>query len=76
MVLVKGVPLTTMTSSSFLIGIERTVYFFLRSLESGQLINFLLRWDGVVQWALRFFLLELVTANERGEVGRAVSVTT
>ena len=36
-------PLTTMTSSSFLMGMLRTLYFFLRSFDRGQLISFLLR---------------------------------
>merc|ERR1719210_3187196 len=54
-------PRQTMTSSSRRIGRERTLYFVRKSLLRGALMSFLRMWDGAVKYALRDFLLELLT---------------
>ncbi len=44
-----------MTSSSFLIGMLRTLYFLRKSLLNGELISFRLMCDGAEKCLLRFF---------------------
>lgn len=48
----------TCTSSSFLIGIDRTLYFCLSSLDKGADISTRRICDGAVKCRLRFLLLE------------------
>ena len=48
----------TWTSSSFLIGILRTLYFWRKSLERGVVMIFLLTWDGALKCRFLFFLRE------------------
>nr|GMD49390.1 Os11g0151100 [Ipomoea batatas] len=55
------VPRTTITSSSFRTGIERTLYLFRRSDERGALISTLRSLDGAVKCAFRHFRRELET---------------
>ncbi len=57
-----GLPLTTVTSSSFLMGTALTLYLFLNSLERWELMMILLMWEGAVKCAFLCFLLELVTS--------------
>lgn len=47
----------TWTSSSFLMGMLRQLYFCRSSFESGELIIFLLMWLGALKCLLRFFPL-------------------
>ena len=50
-----------MTSSSFLTGMLRTLYFLRSSLLSGALMIFLLMWDGAVKCLCLFLRLDDVT---------------
>lgn len=51
----------TCTSSSFLMGMLLTLYFWRSSFERGELIIFLRMCEGALKWRCLFFLLEEVT---------------
>ena len=51
----------TWTSSSFRMGMDRTLYFCLSSLERGEDIIFLRMWEGALKCLLRFLLRSEVT---------------
>merc|ERR1711981_396388 len=54
-------PLTIVTSSSFLTGIDLMLCLALSSLLRFILMSLYLKWEGALKWALLFFLLEDVT---------------
>ena len=54
-------PAHTWTSSSFRMGMDRTLYFCLSSLERGEDIIFLRMWEGALKCLFRFLLRSEVT---------------